>query len=97
MQINGKWYTEPQLAAYVKELQDKLNEVEELREQADNGKRQIALYEDENRKLKDVLALARSEVHRPYPEYKYRWETELEKLLENETTVYHEVGAENDS
>ena len=52
---------------------------------------------DESRKLKDVLALARSEVHRTYPEYKYRWETELEKLLENETTVYHKVGAENAS
>lgn len=93
MQINGKWYTEPQLAAYVKELE---GELKEIQEQADNGKRQIALYEDESRKLKDVLALARSEVHRPYPEYKYRWETELEKLLENETTVYHKIGAEND-
>ena len=46
-------------------------------------KRQIVLYEDESRKLKDVLALAKSEVHRPYPEYKYQWETEFEKFLEN--------------
>ena len=88
MKINGKWYTEPQLEAYVMELQ---GELKEAQEQADNGKRQIALYEDESRKLKDILALAKSEAHRPYPAYKYRWETELEKLLENETTVYHKV------
>ena len=27
MQINGKWYTEPQLAAYVKELEGELKEI----------------------------------------------------------------------
>lgn len=94
MYINEKWYTEPQIEAYVNELEKKVKEREC---EADNGARQIALYEDENRQLKQIIALARSEVHRPYPEYKYRWETEFEKLFENETTVYHKVGAENDS
>lgn len=86
MYINGKWYTEPQIEAYVNELEKKVKEREC---EADNGARQIALYEDENRQLKQIIALARSEVHRPYPEYKYRWETEFEKLFENETTVYN--------
>lgn len=86
MYINEKWYTEPQIEAYVNELEKKVKEREC---EADNGARQIALYEDENRQLKQIIALARSEVHRPYPEYKYRWETEFEKLFENETTVYN--------
>lgn len=86
MYINEKWYTEPQIEAYVNELEKKVKEREC---EADNGTRQIALYEDENRQLKQIIALARSEVHRPYPEYKYRWETEFEKLFENETTVYN--------
>ncbi len=86
MYINGKWYTEPQIEAYVNELEKKVKEREC---EADNGARQIALYEDENRQLKQIVALARSEVHRPYPEYKYRFEIETDKLFNSETTVYH--------
>lgn len=35
----------------------------------------------ENTELKRLLQLAAEEVHRPYPEYKYRFEIEAEKLL----------------
>lgn len=36
---------------------------------------------EENTELKRLLQLASSEVHRPYPEYKYRFELEAEKLM----------------
>lgn len=29
MYINGKWYSEPELAAYIKELQERIRELEE--------------------------------------------------------------------
>lgn len=86
MWLNGKMMTEPETIAYVNKLKAELKS-RDL--EADNGARQIALYDDECRKLKKILALARSEVHRPYPEYQYRWEIELEKLLSKENSVYH--------
>lgn len=55
MNINGKWYSEPELAAYVKELEEKLHD-RDL--EADNGARQIAHYEDELRQAKKLLKAA---------------------------------------
>lgn len=86
MWLNGKLMTESETIAYVNDLEVKLNS-RDL--EADNGARQIALYEDECRRLKEIIFSARSEVHRPYPEYQYRWELELEKLLLKENSVYH--------
>lgn len=87
MWIRGVWMTETEADAYVEDLETKLKarDIE-----ADNGARQIALYDDECRRLKKILELARSEVHRPYPEYQYRWEHELDKMLTNESSVFHE-------
>ena len=55
MNINGKWYSEPELAAYIKELEEKLHD-RDL--EADNGARQIAHYEDELRQAKELLKVA---------------------------------------
>lgn len=57
MIINGTFYSEPELRAKFKAL------------------------EEENAELKKILDLASREVHRPYPDYKYRFEMEAEKLL----------------
>lgn len=56
MNINGKWYSEPELAAYIKELENRLHD-RDL--EADNGARQIAHYEDELRQAKELLREAR--------------------------------------
>ena len=48
MNINGKWYTEPQIEAYVTELE---NKVAELEAKHWNECRQIAHYDDELRTL----------------------------------------------
>lgn len=53
MNINGKWYTEPQIEAYVTELE---NKVAELEEKHWNECRQIAHYDDELSKAKELLA-----------------------------------------
>lgn len=42
---------------------------------------QLLVWLKENAELKRLLRLASSEVHRPYPEYKYRFEIEAEKIL----------------
>ena len=55
MNINGKWYTEPQIEAYVTELE---NKVAELEEKHWNECRQIARYDDELRKAKELLKAA---------------------------------------
>ncbi|MBQ9898538.1 MAG: hypothetical protein IJM44_03675 [Ruminococcus sp.] len=55
MNINGKWYTETELAAYIKELEEKLHD-RDL--EADNGARQIAHYDDELRRAKELLKAA---------------------------------------
>ena len=55
MNINGKWYSEPELAAYIAELEEKLRD-RDL--EADNGVRQIAHYDDELRRAKELLKAA---------------------------------------
>lgn len=55
MNINGKWYTETELAAYIAELEEKLRD-RDL--EADNGARQIAYYDDELRQAKELLKAA---------------------------------------
>ena len=55
MNINGKWYTEPQIEAYVTELE---NKVAELEAKHWNECRQIARYDDELRKAKELLKAA---------------------------------------
>ena len=55
MNINGKWYSEPELAAYIAELESRLRD-RDL--EADNGARQIAHYEDELRQAKRLLKAA---------------------------------------
>ena len=55
MNINGKWYTEPQIEAYVTELE---NKVAELEAKHCNECRQIAHYSDELRKAKELLKTA---------------------------------------
>ena len=93
MWLGGEWLTETEANSRIKELKSELKK-RDL--EADNGAKQIALYEDECRRLKKILELARSEVHRPYPDYQYRWELELVKLLAEESSVYHkDGGAEN--
>lgn len=52
MYINGKWYTEPQIEAYVTELE---NKVAELEDKHWNECRQIAHYDDELRRAKELL------------------------------------------
>lgn len=42
---------------------------------------QYLVWLKENAELKRLLRLASSEVHRPYPEYKYRFELEAEKII----------------
>ncbi len=93
MWLNGKWMTDPEIIAYVDKLKTELKK-RDL--EADNGTRQIALYEDECRRLKEILSFARSEVHRPYPDFQYRWEHDLEKLLATDSSVYHEDRSEED-
>ena len=82
MWIDGKWMTETEANAYVTELKTQLKDREN---EAENGILQIALYDDECHRLKKILELAHSEVHRPYPDYQYRWELELAKLLAEES------------
>ena len=55
MNINGKWYTEPQIEAYVTELE---NKVAELEAKHCNECRQIAHYDDELSKAKELLKAA---------------------------------------
>lgn len=43
--------------------------------------KQYLVWLKENTELKRLVHLASSEVHRPYPEYKYRFEIEAEKIL----------------
>ena len=86
MWIGGKWYNESEVKAHIDELEAALME---RTESADNGARQIAYYENENRDLKRIIDLAKAEIPRPYPEYKYRFEAEAEKLLADERTVFH--------
>lgn len=52
MNINGKWYTEPQLEAYVKELESRISELED-KHFSECG--QIAHYDEELRKAKELL------------------------------------------
>lgn len=92
MYINGKWYTEPQVVAYVKELESKISELESKHR---NECRQIARYEDELRELEWILEIARNEVHRPYQQYKYRFEFELEKVIKSNRSVYHKEEKED--
>lgn len=63
MYINGKWYTETEAVAYVRELQ------------AENKR-----LHHECTEWRGVMSLAQQEVHRPFPEYKYRFEIEAEKI-----------------
>ncbi len=86
MWIDGEWYTESDVKAHIHELKTALRE---RTESADNGARQIAHYENENRDLKRIIDLAKAEIPRPYPEYKYRFEAEAEKVLAAERTVFH--------
>lgn len=55
MNINGKWYTEPQIEAYVTELE---NKVVELEAKHWNECGQIAHYSDELSKAKELLKAA---------------------------------------
>lgn len=59
MNINGKWYTETELAAYVKELEAK---VAELEDKHHNECGQIAHYSDENAKMKELLRNAMEDI-----------------------------------
>ena len=52
MNINGKWYTEPQIEAYVRELESKVAELED-KHWSECG--QIAHYSDELAKAKELL------------------------------------------
>lgn len=52
MNINGKWYSEPELQAYVNKL---LARIDELESKHYNECGQIAHYEDENRELKQKV------------------------------------------
>lgn len=52
MNINGKWYTEPQLEAYVMELEAKIKELEAKHELECM---QIAHYDDERKKIREYL------------------------------------------
>ena len=60
MNINGKWYSEPELAAYIADLESRLRD-RDL--EADNGARQIAHYEDELRQAKELLKAAVEEIN----------------------------------
>ena len=59
MNVNGKWYTEPQLAAYVMALEAKLAEVEAKHELECM---QIAHYSDELAKVKELLKAANKDI-----------------------------------
>ena len=60
MNINGKWYTEPQIEAYVTELEAK---VAELEGKHWNECGQIAHYSDELRKANELLREAMPILH----------------------------------
>lgn len=60
MNINGKWYTETEAAAYIAELESRLRD-RDL--EADNGARQIAHYSDELRQAKELLKAAVEDIH----------------------------------
>ena len=55
MNINGKWYSETELAAYVKELEARISELED-KHFSECG--QVAHYSDENAKMKELLRKA---------------------------------------
>jgi len=55
MNINGEWYSEPELAAYVKELESRISELED-KHFIECG--QVAHYDDELRQAKRLLSLA---------------------------------------
>ena len=55
MNINGKWYTETEAQAYVKELESRISELEDKHH---NECGQIAHYSDENAKIKELLRKA---------------------------------------
>ena len=55
MNINGKWYTETEVQAYVKELESRISELEDKHH---NECGQIAHYSDENAKMKELLKAA---------------------------------------
>ncbi len=52
MNINGKYMSEPEVQAYINELEDKLSETEDKHL---NECRQISAYEAENRTMKGIL------------------------------------------
>ena len=53
MNINGKWYSETELAAYVKELESRISELEDKHH---NECAQIAHYDDELKELKEIFS-----------------------------------------
>lgn len=57
MYINGHWYTEPELQAHIKFMEDKLLELEGKHLQEC---RQISEYDVENKDLKNLLSQLRS-------------------------------------
>ena len=52
MNINGKWYSEPELAAYIKDLEVRISVLEDKHH---NECGQIAHYDDELRQAKGQL------------------------------------------
>lgn len=60
MNINGKWYTETELQAYVKELESRISELED-KHFSECG--QVAHYSDENAKMKELLKAAVEDIH----------------------------------
>lgn len=60
MNINGKWYTESEIQAYAKELESKLAELEAKHH---NECGQIAHYDDELTKAKELLKSAVEDLH----------------------------------
>ena len=52
MNINGKWYSEPELAAYIKDLEVRISVLEDKHH---NECGQIAHYDDELRQAKGLL------------------------------------------
>lgn len=52
MNINGKWYSEPELAAYIKNLEVRISVLEDKHH---NECGQIAHYSDELRRAKELL------------------------------------------
>lgn len=90
MYVNGRWYTESELNAYVKKLESTISELEDKHW---NECRQIAHYEEELTEAKRLLKAAMEDMKILYEvgkdegclgmEFKWRYTDDAEKLIES--------------